>query len=85
NLQIFRLISEGGITSEMNGAFQSKVAMLQTLYGERLLRAKILKARKMLIEHFFKPSKLGISCPQKHEIHRLAEGHPYNPDYAKRR
>ena len=69
----------------MNGAFQSQVAMLQTLYGERLLRAKMLKARKMLGEHFFKPSKLCILCPQEHTMQGLAEGHPYDPDYAKRR
>ncbi|WP_072949031.1 hypothetical protein [Ruminococcus flavefaciens] len=57
----------------MNGAFQSQVAMLQTLYGERLLRAKMLKSKKMLGEHFFKPSKLGISF-YINEIQRLVRG-----------
>jgi hypothetical protein len=43
----------------------------------RKIRAKRLKVGISHISAKIIPSKLGISCPQKPEIHSLAEGHPY--------
>ena len=67
----------------MNGAFQSQVAMLQVLLKTRLLRAVMLKAIKMLGEHFFKPSKLCKSF-YINDLQQLVRGTPLKPRLCKK-
>ena len=70
--------------SEMNGAFQSQVAMLQVLYGERLLRAKMLKARKNARRAFFQTQQARYFVSTKTRNTPLGRGTPLQPRLCKK-